>query len=555
VDWGNEPINIEFNGFSFEDPALGVDTESFMYRWDYGDGIVSDWAPTGGGGGGAFIEDFEQGSGWMWPPWQTGSGSVHNTVGPAYAHDGIYGSESGYAGTYWYYRTDVSVGNPGDVLSCWARPQQDYGRMYLGFAATSGGCYSFVLAPNTDNIIIQRNSNYGYYNLATSSYPPYVMNQWYKLEVVFDTATQVTGNLYDQDGTTLLATVTYDGIPGLPAGIAFRGFGYMDMDSFGTGAGGGAIPDVSHEYGDNGIYAANLQVIDDDMWWDFSGPQPVFTGPGAEEDWIVKRYFPVEVLNVDPEISRVAAYADVNLNLRMAGTKTHEATMTLYTTHSDGSVTEVSVTVQRDPGKPDVGTLGNVRIDMTPGTTYEIQIVCTPESGNPTWVFDTSFPDGKFKELHHTFSEGHGWTWVIPNALLKSQMVGAEIMFEADAFDPGSDDLTFMWSYGDGNYGINVYANKLYPGSTAPVPGELAPAPNLNDVLGGDAEPKWPPTFSPRVMPIRIGDQNSHVFEESAYYYVMLLVADDDIQDDYPSAQMFIGGGGYDMEFVEIALG
>jgi hypothetical protein len=62
---------------------------------------------------------------------------------------------------------------------------------------------------------------------------------------------------------------------------------------------------VSHDYGDNGIYTAGLEIIDDDMNWDWApgDAQPTFVGTGDPTDWISYVWFPVEIENVDPDSS------------------------------------------------------------------------------------------------------------------------------------------------------------------------------------------------------------------------------------------------------------
>ncbi len=59
---------------------------------------------------------------------------------------------------------------------------------------------------------------------------------------------------------------------------------------------------------------------------------------------------------------------------------------------------------------------------------------------------------------------------------------------------------------------------------------------------------------SPAGDSISVKDSISHVFDvgQPYYYYVTLTVMDDDVCDGYPSP--YNNDGGYDMEFVEIAL-
>ncbi len=177
---------------------------------------------------GSTIEDFETGDGWPWSPWQGGSG----TVSSSYAHDGTYG----ICDPGWCYRTDVSIGNADDTLSAWVRFETD-GRFYLGFAADSEGCWSFVVAPNTNNIIIQQNSGYGYSNKVTTTYSSFTTNVWYKAVVEFASTSSVTGKLYSSDGNTLLAQVSYNSVTDLPGGVSMRSFGTTHIDTIESNAG------------------------------------------------------------------------------------------------------------------------------------------------------------------------------------------------------------------------------------------------------------------------------------------------------------------------------
>jgi hypothetical protein len=97
------------------------------------------------------IESFDT-SGWPEAAWNSVDGTVSGILSATNAHDGMYGlSDPG-----WYYRTDVSIGIPGDVLTCWVRPGD--GRAYLGFGASASGCWSLVAAPNTSQLLLEQNS-------------------------------------------------------------------------------------------------------------------------------------------------------------------------------------------------------------------------------------------------------------------------------------------------------------------------------------------------------------------------------------------------------------
>src|SRR6185295_296167 len=98
-------------------------------------GMVALQVQGSGGLSSGIIEDFESG---IWPhaPWVLTS--TIGSISPAYAHDGVYGLSD----PEWGYRTDVTLGNPGDQISWWVRPTgTSPGRAYFGFGASAGGCW------------------------------------------------------------------------------------------------------------------------------------------------------------------------------------------------------------------------------------------------------------------------------------------------------------------------------------------------------------------------------------------------------------------------------
>ena len=143
-------------------------------------------------------------------------------------HDVPYGLEgagpSGLDG--WIYRDDAQVQvQPGQLISAWVRsPGNVGGRAYFGFAATSAGTYSLVMAPNTGQFLLQRNVNYGYTDLAAAK-QTWLADHWYRMEVGWAVGGSMTARLYDSDGATLLNTVTATDTTYTSGGIAFRVFG------------------------------------------------------------------------------------------------------------------------------------------------------------------------------------------------------------------------------------------------------------------------------------------------------------------------------------------
>jgi hypothetical protein len=313
---------------------------------------------------------------------------------------------------------------------------------------------------------------------------------------------------------------------------------------------------VTHPYGDNGIYTADLILLDDDMNWRWTpgdgSVQPVYVGPvGEEEMWMSHNYIPIEILNVDPTIlPRIEAFADLDLSIRQSGQKKNSAEMILL----ENGVQVGYAKVDRDPGAPDVAVM-HATIHMTKGYDYELYVNYLPEDGdgaNPCWIFEGHFPDGKIKELKHTFNSNDpdDRTWNLGS--VKALMLGHDITFRSQAYDPGSDDLAFIYNFGDCTpHGINIYENVDPTTAHEGVSDEASLI--FNQVAGY-------PWFdrplndmrSPEYNPMYVSDTITHVFDESQpyYYFVTLTVLDDDVGDGYPTT--YLNGGGYDMEFVEI---
>jgi hypothetical protein len=308
-----------------------------------------------------------------------------------------------------------------------------------------------------------------------------------------------------------------------------------------------------HQYMDNGRYDVKIHVIDDDMWWDWdwiSPTQPLFVGPGSEDDWISVSTFPIYVENVDPWLSpRIEARVAMDLVIRSTGEPKNDCTMTLW----HGTTMLGQVTVYHD-GNYKQETLPVV-LNMGEINNYYVTVEyenADPDGANPTWVFRGVFPSGHMKELKKVFKED-GTVWTIGPDLLKQMIVGEEMTFTVHGEDIGSDDLAFCWHWDDGEDDIHVYAND---GFSMAVGEDQAP----EDVF--NAHPLRDPAFIPALnsikspwgTPIAITDEVSHAFDEPGFYTVCLVLLDDDNGDGYPTFQYFNNGGGYDMDFYCVDL-
>ncbi|UCG70461.1 MAG: PKD domain-containing protein [Thermoplasmata archaeon] len=250
----------------------------------------------------------------------------------------------------------------------------------------------------------------------------------------------------------------------------------------------------THTYGDNGVFNVTLTVEDDD-------------------GGITIETIEVTVNNVAPTILNIEAYMLVNLSIRIAGEKWHSVGLHLM---EDGEEV-TSAIVTRRPGNPDeqIGTIANAKLVLT--KSYTVLIDYLPNDprvngnvwgGNPVWVFIT-FDDGSETRLHHTFNvrQSHWnsdhWNHIDPwEVELTPYLAGHNITFEATASDPGSDDLTFLWDFGDGN--------------------STLPHIHYNNLIGPDPYP------SPDINPINCTDTVKYDYGECGVFCVTLTVMDDD---------------------------
>ncbi len=250
--WGpvapTQRVNVPFPASLTARDALGDVVTNYA-----GAVAIRGWVGNSQGG---LIEDFESGT-WPHSPWIAGAGG---TVSSAHAHDGNYGlSDPG-----WSHRTDVQMGAAGDVLTWWIRQASSAsGRAYLGFAASASGCWSIVAAPNSGAFILQQNAGYGYVDVASRA-QTWQPNRWYKVAVEFASSTSVVCKLYDSDGVTLLNSLSYVGVDGLPGGVAMRSFGAFSLDTIASGAGGSgqiALSPTNSGPFVAGIWSGNITVL------------------------------------------------------------------------------------------------------------------------------------------------------------------------------------------------------------------------------------------------------------------------------------------------------
>jgi hypothetical protein len=245
---------------------------------------------------------------------------------------------------------------------------------------------------------------------------------------------------------------------------------------------------AAHTYGDDGVFNVHLRVEDDD-------------GGVAEYETAVT------VLNVAPTILDLEAFMIADITLRVAGEKWHDVILRLYT---DGNETGYAQVI-RYPGSPDDQsvTLRDVEVSLSREFTAvayytpdDDPVNGQPSGANPAWL-TISWENGMETTLSHTFNVHHNDTfvWIVDDFHLYAPN---QIMhFRAAAIDPGSDDLTFTWEWGDGT-----------PATATTY---------FNDGIGSDPYPSPGGTF-----PFTARDSALHVFSMAGACGVRLTVSDDD---------------------------
>lgn len=206
---------------------------------------------------------------------------------------------------------------------------------------------------------------------------------------------------------------------------------------------------VSHTWIDDFNGTVALRVTDDDG------------GVGLDTAEVL-------VKNVPPTVELTVLPVNVNVSLRIAGEKWHDVSIELY----ESGILVAQGNLVRYPGSPNDQMLDLTYLSVNISRNYSAIVSYTPEDdpingqpmgANPCWIILT-FDDGEEFRLHHNFNVNHPdrYVWEVD---LVAAILSHGLTFEATAFDPGADSLTFFWSFGDGTNSTSFYpnANSTYP--------------------------------------------------------------------------------------------
>lgn len=210
---------------------------------------------------------------------------------------------------------------------------------------------------------------------------------------------------------------------------------------FGDGSTDSGTLTPAHIYADNGVYTVTLTVADDD---------------GASTSDTLA----VTVNNVAPTVTMDSSYyVPASVTLRIAGQGKVGNSVALEIIQEGNVLASDKIT--RTPGSPNEQEVTiSATIDMS--KSYSGRLIFDTETaysgGTPVWIIIESVKT-KVTTFNTQKSDPSSYHQIYDFALpgLVS-VVGKEISFTGSATDPGADDLTFDWLFGDGGS-----ASKLYP--------------------------------------------------------------------------------------------
>jgi hypothetical protein len=175
-----------------------------------------------------YFAGFEPGD-WLGNWTHLSSTVTPHTLNADAARTGNFGAVMNGGG--WWKHNEAVI-NDGDSMQYYFRGSG--GRAYIGFTSDdlATEAYTVLAAPNTTNIIIQRNNGFSFSNLAQSTPVTWSASEFYRLDVSYSGGF-ITAQVFDSGGTALADAIVAD--------TGYSGGGALFLRGFG----GGHVDDIS----------------------------------------------------------------------------------------------------------------------------------------------------------------------------------------------------------------------------------------------------------------------------------------------------------------------
>jgi hypothetical protein len=173
-----------------------------------------------------YFEGFEHGD-WA-GNWTEISGTTPYTLDAAAARTGNFGAVMNSSA--WSRHNEARI-NDGDSMDYWFRGSG--GRAYIGFTSddVATEAYTILAAPNTQNVIIQRNNGFSFADLASTPVA-WSGTDFLRVNMTYSGGI-ITAQVFDEGGTAVSDLIEAD--------TGFSGGGSLFLRGFG----GGSVDDIN----------------------------------------------------------------------------------------------------------------------------------------------------------------------------------------------------------------------------------------------------------------------------------------------------------------------